>query len=191
MERKLTILMRALLAVALVAITLVLTYEFWQAGNGKSSLDVQEIRFAGVYQPEGGSGWAVWTPEISLDNARYPIVVLWGHFDKPIPENRKIYFYICHIGMELHQNGIKIGSLGTPRALPPGTRTAGNGWFSLTSPRYFDHGRNHHHPFLPLQKRYAGTLRLFAERNPCGGRSPALSEILAPPKACWSCWGPS
>ena len=134
MERKLTILMRALLAVALVAITLVLTYEFWRAGNGKSSLDVQEIRFAGVYQPEGGSGWAVWTPEISLDNARYPIVVLRGHFDKPIPENRKIYFYICHIGMELHQNGIKIGSLGTPRALPPGTRTAGNGWFSLTSP---------------------------------------------------------
>lgn len=54
MERKLTILMRALLAVALVAITLVLTYEFWRAGNGKSSLDVQEIRFAGVYQPEGG-----------------------------------------------------------------------------------------------------------------------------------------
>ena len=134
MERKLTILMRALLAVALVAITLVLTYEFWRAGNGKSSLDVQEIRFAGVYQPEGGSGWAVWTPEISLDNARYPIVVLRGHFDKPIPENRKIYFYICHIGMELHQNGIKIGSLGTPRDLPPGTRTAGNGWFSLTSP---------------------------------------------------------
>ena len=44
MERKLTILMRALLAVALVAITLVLTYEFWRAGNGKSSLDVQEIR---------------------------------------------------------------------------------------------------------------------------------------------------
>ena len=36
MERKLTILMRALLAVALVAITLVLTYEFWRAGNGKS-----------------------------------------------------------------------------------------------------------------------------------------------------------
>lgn len=134
MERKLTILMRALLAVALVAITLVLTYEFWRAGNGKSSLDVQEIRFAGVYQPEGGSGWAVWTPEISLDNARYPIVVLRGHFDKPIPENRKIYFYICHIGMELHQNGIKIGSLGTPLDLPPGTRTAGNGWFSLTSP---------------------------------------------------------
>ena len=61
-------------------------------------------------------------------------MVLWGHFDKPIPENRKIYFYICHIGMELHQNGIKIGSLGTPRDLPPGTRTAGNGWFSLTSP---------------------------------------------------------
>ena len=51
MECKLTILMRALLAVALVAITLVLTYEFWRAGNGKSSLDVQEIRFAGVYQP--------------------------------------------------------------------------------------------------------------------------------------------
>ena len=44
MECKLTILMRALLAVALVAITLVLTYEFWRAGNGKSSLDVQEIR---------------------------------------------------------------------------------------------------------------------------------------------------
>ena len=44
MERKLTILMRALLAVALVAITLALTYEFWRAGNGKSSLDVQEIR---------------------------------------------------------------------------------------------------------------------------------------------------
>ena len=65
MECKLTILMRALLAVALVAITLVLTYEFWRAGNGKSSLDVQEIRFAGVYQPEVGSGWAV-TPEISL-----------------------------------------------------------------------------------------------------------------------------
>ena len=43
-------------------------------------------------------------------------------------------------------------------------------------PRYFDHGRNHH-PFLPLQKRYAGTLRLFAERNPCGGRAPALFEI--------------
>ena len=121
MERKLTILMRALLAVALVAITLVLTYEFWRAGNGKSSLDVQEIRFAGVYQPEGGSGWAVWTPEISLDNARYPIVVLRGHFDKPIPENRKIYFYICHIGMELHQNGIKIGSLGTPRRATAGS----------------------------------------------------------------------
>ena len=34
MECKLTILMRAL----------VLTYEFWRAGNGKSSLDVQEIR---------------------------------------------------------------------------------------------------------------------------------------------------
>ena len=34
MECKLTILMRALLAVALVAITLVLTYEFWRAGNG-------------------------------------------------------------------------------------------------------------------------------------------------------------
>ena len=44
MERKLTILMRALLAVALVAITLVLTYEFSRAGNGQSSLDVQEIR---------------------------------------------------------------------------------------------------------------------------------------------------
>ena len=69
-----------------------------------------------------------------LDNARYPIVVLQGHFDKPIPENRKIYFHICHIGMELHQNGIKIGSLGTPQDLPPGTRTAGNGWLSLTSP---------------------------------------------------------
>ena len=54
------------------------------------------------------------TSEISLDNARYPIVVLRGHFDKPIPENRKIYFYICHIGMELHQNDIKIGSLRTP-----------------------------------------------------------------------------
>ncbi|MFQ9867843.1 MAG: hypothetical protein ACLRWP_13290 [Bilophila wadsworthia] len=69
-----------------------------------------------------------------LDNARYPIVVLRGHFDKPIPENRKIYFYICHIGMELHQNGIKLGSLGTPQDLPPGTRTAGNGWLNLTSP---------------------------------------------------------
>ena len=44
MECKLTILMRALLAVALVAITLVLTYEFWRAGNDKPSLDVQEIR---------------------------------------------------------------------------------------------------------------------------------------------------
>ena len=44
MERKLTILMRALLAVALVAITLVLTYEFWRAGNGKSSQDVQETK---------------------------------------------------------------------------------------------------------------------------------------------------
>ena len=42
MECKLTILMRALLAVALIAITL--TYEFWRVGNGKSSLDVQEIR---------------------------------------------------------------------------------------------------------------------------------------------------
>ena len=76
----------------------------------------------------------MWTPEISLDNARYPIVVLRGHFDTPIPENRKIYFYICHIGMELHQNDIKIGSLGTPQDLPPGTRTAGNGWLNLTSP---------------------------------------------------------
>ena len=44
MECKLTILTRALLAVALVAITLVMTYEFRRAGNGKSSLDVQEIR---------------------------------------------------------------------------------------------------------------------------------------------------
>lgn len=61
-------------------------------------------------------------------------MVLRGHFDKPIPENRKIYFHICHIGMELHQNDIKIGSLGTPQDLPPGTRTAGNGWLSLTSP---------------------------------------------------------
>ena len=36
--------------------------------------------------------------------------------------------------MELHQNDIKIGSLGTLQDLPPGTRTAGNGWLSLTSP---------------------------------------------------------
>ena len=36
--------------------------------------------------------------------------------------------------MELHQNGIKLGSLGTPQDLPPGTRTAGNGWLNLTSP---------------------------------------------------------
>ncbi|MCI6539626.1 hypothetical protein [Bilophila wadsworthia] len=36
--------------------------------------------------------------------------------------------------MELHQNDIKIGSLGTPQDLPPGTRTAGNGWLNLTSP---------------------------------------------------------
>ena len=37
MERKLTILMRALLAVALVAITLVLTYEFWRAGRDEAN----------------------------------------------------------------------------------------------------------------------------------------------------------
>ena len=134
MERKLTILMRALLAVALVAITLVLTYEFWRAGNGKSSLDVQEIRLQASISRRSVPGGLCGRRKISLDNARYPIVVLRGHFDKPIPENRKIYFYICHIGMELHQNGIKIGSLGTPQDLPPGTRTAGNGWLSLTSP---------------------------------------------------------
>ena len=44
MECKRTILMRALLAVALVALTRVLTYEFWRDANVKFSMDEKQTR---------------------------------------------------------------------------------------------------------------------------------------------------
>ena len=81
----------------------------------------------------------MWTPEISLDNARYPIVVLRGHFDKPIPENRKIYFYICHIGMELHQNGIKNRFPWDAPRSSAGHQNGGQRLAQPHFPRYFDH----------------------------------------------------
>ena len=104
-------------------------------------------------------------------------MVLRGHFDKPIPENRKIYFYICHIGMELHQNDIKIGSLGTPQDLPPGTRTAGNGWLSLTSPGISTTDES---IILSCRSRsdMPGLYDYLLNEIHVGDAPPALSEIL-------------
>lgn len=116
-------------------------------------------------------------------------MVLRGHFDKPIPENRKIYFYICHIGMELHQNDIKIGSLGTPQDLPPGTRTAGNGWLNLTSP-----GISTTDEIIILSCRsrsdMPGLYNYLLNEIHVGDAPPLFLEYF-PTEGVLSCWGPS
>ena len=78
MEGKLTILMRALLAVALVAITLVLTYEF-VAGGQRQILWMCRKSACSVYQPEVGSGWLCGRRKYPSTMPATPIVVLRGH----------------------------------------------------------------------------------------------------------------
>lgn len=134
MERKLVILMKILLVGAALWVVLLLGYTLQQDKKHNQPSDLQKIEFIGNYQPEGVETWKSWRPGDSVNNILYASVTFQGHFYKNIPENKKLHFYICHIGMELYQNGQLIGTLGRPQDLPPGAKTAGNGWLSFTSP---------------------------------------------------------
>lgn len=175
MERKLTILMRALLAVALVAITLVLTYEFWRAGNGKSSLDVQEIRLQASISRRSVPGGLYGRRKYPSTMPATPSWCCRDILTNPSPKTERstsIFAISGWSSSKRHKDRFPWDAPGSSAGHQNGGQRLAQPHF----PRYFDHGRKHH-PFLPLQKRYAGTLRLFAERNPCGGRAPALSEI--------------
>ena len=111
-----------------------------------------------------------------------------GTFDKPIPENRKIYFYICisdGVASKRHKDRFPWDA---PRS-SAGHQNGGQRLAQPHFPRYFDHDE-----IIILSCRSRSDMPGFYDyllNEIHVEDAPPLFLKYFPTEACWSCWGPS
>lgn len=93
----------------------------------------ERIIFAGTWQDAVDSAPQPLTGATHIPIA-FPGVIFKGHFNRDLPQNTHIHLYICNLAVRIYQNGKLIRTVGEKGTYPPTARSAGNGWFTFTSP---------------------------------------------------------
>lgn len=118
----------ALFFAALLAYTLYAERALYGSRN-----DLERVIFKGTYQEAVDSAPQPLTESTYIPIA-FPGVIFKGHFNRDLPRNTYIHLYISNITVRIYQNGKQIYTVGEKGTYPATAMSAGNSWFTFTSP---------------------------------------------------------